>query len=245
MTSSAGRVAVVVAAAGNGERLGAGIPKALVAIGGVPMLIRAVEAMAAAGDVDLVVVAAPGADLDDVVALLQPVHGKLAAGGVMLSIVAGGATRQASVQRALDAIGDAADIVLVHDAARALAPTELADAVIAAVRAGSDAVVPGLPIADTVKSVDADEHVTGTPDRSALRAVQTPQGFRRATLAAAHAHAQPATGGFAATDDAGLVERLGGRVVVIPGSPDAFKITGPSDLAFAEVVLATRAAPGA
>jgi len=127
----------------------------------------------------------------------------------------------------------------VHDAARPLAPPQLAEAVVAAVRSGADAVVPGVPLADTVKAVDAAELVTSTPDRATLRAVQTPQGFRRATLDAAHRAAAelPAD---SATDDAGLAERIGASVLVIPGSDDAFKITRPLDLVLAEAVLARR-----
>lgn len=106
----------------------------------------------------------------------------------------------------------------------------------AAVRSGHDAVIPVLPVVDTIKEVDAGERVLGTVDRSALRAVQTPQGFRRAVLAAAHAAA-----GDPLTDDAGLVEKQGVPVVCVPGSEHALKITRPFDLALAEYLLTTGA----
>jgi 2-C-methyl-D-erythritol 4-phosphate cytidylyltransferase len=127
----------------------------------------------------------------------------------------------------------------VHDAARPLAPSELADDVVAALRRGADAVVPGLPVTDTVKRVDGDATVVETVPREHLRAVQTPQGFRREVLAAAH---EAAGAEAAATDDAGLVERLGRPVTVIAGHPEAFKVTRPLDLVLAEALLARRRA---
>jgi 2-C-methyl-D-erythritol 4-phosphate cytidylyltransferase len=226
-------VAAIVPAAGRGERLGPGAPKALREIGGVPMLVHAVRALAAARSVDLVVVAAPA----DVVAAVSALLSSQALGAELL-VVAGGETRQESVRLALAVLPAAVEIVLVHDAARPFAPGDLADAVVAAVVAGADAVVPALPVADTVKSVDASGRVTGTPDRARLRAVQTPQGFRRTTLVAAHEAAT--VDGVDATDDAGLVERIGGSVLVIRGSDEAFKITSPLDLLLAEAVLDRR-----
>ena len=236
------RTAAIVPAAGRGERLGPGAPKALRTLGGVPMLVHAVRALASARAVDLVVVAAPEDGVDDVVALLTE-HGLLdaAPGRAGAVVVAGGDTRQDSVARALQALPDDVDVVLVHDAARPLVPTSLVDAVAAAVRGGADAVVPGLAVADTIKSVDPSDLVSATLDRSALRAVQTPQGFRRATLTAAHAAADPDA---PATDDAGLVERLGGAVLVVPGDEEAFKVTRPLDLVLAEAVLSRRRAAG-
>ncbi|MDQ1724657.1 MAG: 2-C-methyl-D-erythritol 4-phosphate cytidylyltransferase [Frankiaceae bacterium] len=234
-----GRVAVLVPAAGRGERLGPGAPKALRELGGVPMLVLAVQAMAAARSVSLVVVSAPPDDVPAVSALLASYSL-----GAEIMVVAGGATRQESVRRALEALDADIEIVLVHDAARPLAPSDLADVVVAAVRAGADAVVPGLALADTVKFVDTAERVRSTPERATLRAVQTPQGFRRTTLAAAHAasHGDLGSSAVAATDDAGLVERAGGAVLVVPGSDEAFKITRPLDLILAEAVLDRRRA---
>lgn len=235
------RTAAIVPAAGRGERLGPGAPKALRDLGGQPLLVHAVRALSAARGVDLVVVAAPADELTRVGALLSP-----AAGTAELEVVAGGRTRQESVARALAVLPPDVDVVLVHDAARPLAPSELADAVVAAVRSGADAVVPGLPLADTVKQVDAAGRVEATVDRSVLRAVQTPQGFRRPVLEAAHAACAAAASddATAATDDAGLVERIGGTVMVIVGAEEAFKVTRPLDLVLAEAVLARRRAAG-
>ncbi len=226
--------AAIVPAAGRGVRLGPGAPKALRELAGVPMLVHAVRALLQAPSIGQVVVAAPAAEVAQVTSLL----------GTWLStevvVVAGGETRQTSVRSALDRLDRlaAAEVVLVHDAARPLAPTTLAEQVVAAVLAGADAVVPAVPIVDTVKRVDADGGVIETLDRSRLRAVQTPQGFRRGVLVQAHALAPDSD----STDDAGLVERLGGRVRVIAGSDDAFKVTRPVDLALAEAVLTRRRA---
>ena len=226
--------AAIVPAAGRGERLGPGTPKALRLLGGAPLLVHAVRSLARARLVDLVVVAAPPGDVDRVRSLLGDHHA-----GAALDVVGGGASRQESVRRALAGLPDSVVTVLVHDAARPLAPVELVDAVAAAVQGGALAVVPVLEVADTVKRVDGDT-VVETLDRTVLRAVQTPQGFARATLEEAHVTA----GAEEATDDAGLVERLGRTVVVVPGSPEAFKITRPLDLVLAEAVLARRRAAG-
>ncbi|WFE62659.1 2-C-methyl-D-erythritol 4-phosphate cytidylyltransferase [Micromonospora sp. WMMD714] len=220
-----GDVAVLVPAAGAGVRLGPGGPKALRLLGGEPLLVHAVRRIAAAPSVHTVVVAAPAAEVDAVRRLLDPVAPVL--------VVAGGAERQASVANALAAVPPGPAIVLVHDAARALTPSALVEAVAAAVRSGHQAVIPVLPVVDTIKEVDADGVVLGTVDRSALRAVQTPQGFRREVLAAAHAAA-----GDPLTDDAGLVEQQGVPVFCVPGSEYALKVTRPFDLTLAEQLLA-------
>jgi 2-C-methyl-D-erythritol 4-phosphate cytidylyltransferase len=146
-----------------------------------------------------------------------------------VDVVAGGAERTDSVAAGLAALRPGDEVVLVHDAARALAPPTLFSRLVREVLAGHDAVVPGLPLTDTVKKVDADGVVVATPDRAALRAIQTPQAFRREVLE--HAHARAAGG---ATDDAALVEAVGGHVRVVDGDRLAFKITTPDDLAVAE-----------
>lgn len=224
-------VAAIVPAAGRGTRLGPGAPKALRVLGGVPMLVYAVRALAAARLVDRVVVAAPVDEVSEVTAFLAR------GGPADVLVVAGGATRQESVALALAVLDDDVDVVLVHDAARPLAPSELVDRVAAAVQAGAPAVVPGLPVTDTVKRVDAAGAVTETLDRTALRAVQTPQGFRRDLLVQAHATGSAEDN---ATDDAALVERLGRPVRVVPGHEEAFKVTRPLDLVLAEAVLQRR-----
>jgi 2-C-methyl-D-erythritol 4-phosphate cytidylyltransferase len=176
-----------------------------------------------------IVVAAPPGSEAAVRALLASV-----VGAAELVVVAGGATREESVGRALAAAPAGPEVVLVHDAARCLCPPELADEIAAAVRDGHDAVIPVLPVTDTVKQVDGGGAVVATPDRASLRAVQTPQGFRRAVLAHAYA-AVPA--GEAWTDDAALVERYGTVVHTIPGREEAMKVTRPFDLLVAEAVL--------
>jgi 2-C-methyl-D-erythritol 4-phosphate cytidylyltransferase len=219
-----GDVAVVVPAAGLGVRLGAGVPKALCALAGEPLLAHALRRVLAAPSVGFVVVAVPPGDPGSVGQLPGPVH-----------VVPGGATRQASVAAALAAIPQNFGIILIHDAARALAPTSLIESVAAAVRGGREAVIPVLPVVDTIKEVAASGAVVGTVDRSVLRSVQTPQGFRRAVLTAAH---EAATDEH--TDDAGMVEKLGVQVHTVPGDEAAFKITRPLDLVLAEALLAGR-----
>ena len=209
-------VAAIVVAAGQGTRLGAGIPKALVPLAGEPLVVHAVRRVRACAQIGPVAVVAPGDLLAQFAALLADFE---------VSVVAGGVERTDSVGAGLAALPATSQVVLVHDAARALTPPALFDAVIEAVRDGADAVVPGIAVPDTIKQVDAAGHVVATLDRSVLRAVQTPQGFTRAALTAAHAS------GDLATDDAALVEKAGGVVRVIDGSPLAAKVTTETDLA--------------
>ncbi|MFE9484079.1 2-C-methyl-D-erythritol 4-phosphate cytidylyltransferase [Streptomyces spororaveus] len=236
------RTAAVIPAAGRGVRLGPGAPKALRALGGTPMLIHAVRAMARSRAVSLVVVVAPPAEAAEVRLLLGE---HALPERTELLVVPGGETRQESVRAGLDALPPDITSVLIHDAARPLVPVDTVDSVVEAVRDGAPAVVPALPLADTVKEVEPGqpgepEPVLGTPERARLRAVQTPQGFDLATLR--QAHDAIAVDGEGATDDAGMVERLGVTVVVIPGHEEAFKVTRPLDLVLAEAVLARRRA---
>ncbi|WP_067397131.1 2-C-methyl-D-erythritol 4-phosphate cytidylyltransferase [Streptomyces sp. F-3] len=238
-------VAAVIPAAGRGVRLGPGIPKALRTLGGTPMLVHAVRAMAASRAVSLVIVVAPPDGTAEVKSILDAhaLPGGSPGGGwgrTDVLVVPGGETRQESVRLGLDALPPGYEIVLVHDAARPLVPVDIVDAVVEAVRDGAVAVVPALPLADTVKQVEPapagrPEPVVATPDRSRLRAVQTPQGFDRATLIRAH---ETITDDV--TDDASMVERLGEQVVAVPGHEEAFKVTRPLDLILAEAVLARR-----
>jgi 2-C-methyl-D-erythritol 4-phosphate cytidylyltransferase len=222
-------VVALVPAAGRGERLGSSVPKALVPVGGEPLLVHAVRGLHASGIVDRVVVAAPLSHIDSMVAVLARAE-------IEALVVPGGPSRTQSVRLALHAAGDPS-IVLVHDAARAFTPAEVIRAVVAAVAAGSPAVVPVLPVADTLKRVDPAGMVLDTPNRADLRMVQTPQGFPIDVLRRAYdAYPDDTT----TTDDAGLVERLGIPITTIPGHPHALKITTPFDLAIAEAVLATR-----
>ena len=232
--------AAIVPAAGRGERLGPGTPKAFRDLAGLPILVHAVHALVSARSVDLVVVAAPPDDggVDEVRLLLSD-HVPMA----NVVIVPGGSSRQQSVALALEHLPITVDVVLVHDAARPLVPVELVDAVASAVRAGAGAVIPVLPVSDTVKEIDPGGRVVRTIDRSVLRAVQTPQGFDRALLAEAYRSAA-VEGIDDLTDDAGLVERIGHTVVVVPGHEEAFKVTRPFDLVIAEAVLARRRSAG-
>ncbi|MFD6419628.1 2-C-methyl-D-erythritol 4-phosphate cytidylyltransferase [Streptomyces sp. NPDC060194] len=238
--SRAVRTAVVIPAAGRGVRLGPGAPKALRTLGGTPMLIHAVRAMAASRAVSLVVVVAPA---DDAVAVKHLLDEHALPERTDYLVVPGGENRQDSVRAGVEALPPDIGIVLVHDAARPLVPVDTVDAVVQAVRDGAPAVVPALPLADTVKEVappveaGGPEPVVATLARGALRAVQTPQGFERDLLARAHASVTAEV-----TDDASMVEQLGGAVVAVPGHPEAFKVTRPLDLVLAEAVLARRRA---
>ncbi|EWS99822.1 2-C-methyl-D-erythritol 4-phosphate cytidylyltransferase [Intrasporangium oryzae NRRL B-24470] len=149
-----------------------------------------------------------------------------------VGVVPGGAERGDSVAAGLAALSPEVSVVLVHDAARCLTPVAVFERVVAAVRAGAPAVVPGTAVVDTIKQVDETGRVVATPERSMLRAVQTPQGFRRDVLERAHALSSDAT------DDAALVERLGEPVLVVDGDALAFKVTTPADLDAARRILA-------
>lgn len=216
MTGASGPVALLVAA-GSGERLGHGRPKALVEVAGRTLLDWSLAALRAAG-IDQVVVALP--------------EGAQAPGGCIG--VLGGATRSHSVRAAL-AAAPAGDVV-VHDAARPLAEPRLFEAVIAALE-HADCAIAAARVTDTIKEADEDL-VVATLDRGRLWAVQTPQAFRRAVLEAALAVDEAVLA--RATDDAWLVERAGGSVRVVESSPANFKITTPHDLRVAELLLASR-----
>ena len=279
-------VVAVLTAAGPGARLGAAEPKALVEVAGETLVRRAARGLLSSGVVDHVVVTSPAEHLDR---FRDEVVGISALGvcGAIEVVPGSSDSRQASVALGLSAAIAArpdALVVLVHDAARALTPPEVVRRVVAAVRAGHDAVVPALPVTDTVKEVAGPdrsrsrrsesghhetglyhstsnldrssaqrgrgagvqiESVVGTPDRSRLRAVQTPQGFAAAALVAAHRLGadRAADEARSASDDAGLIEAAGGGVVVVEGDPLAMKVTTPVDLALAEVLAAARQLP--
>ena len=203
-----------------GTRLGEAIPKAFVEVDDATLLELSADAARTSGAVDQIVVAAPAELIEKAAALVPDAV-----------VVAGGAERSDSVRAGLAAAPDA-DLFLVHDAARALTPPALFTSVVETLVGGARAVVPGVPVADTLKRVDADGTVVDTPDRSELRAVQTPQGFTADVLREAH------SGGGDATDDAGLVEASGVPVQVVPGDAMAFKVTTQFDLAMARMIRA-------
>ena len=207
--------AAIIAAAGSGERFGATLPKALITLGNRTLIEHAVAALAPIASE--IVICAPAGYEKQIQELV----------GADITVVTGGITRSDSVRAGITALTGNNKYVLVHDAARALASTQLAGNVLAALEKGEVAVIPGLELIDTVKSVDAGGHVTSTPDRASLRRVQTPQGFDLEILKKAH------SSGANATDDGALVEAIGHKVLIINGEERALKITTPADLATA------------
>lgn len=210
----------VVVAGGTGARFGRAKQYELLGDRRVLDVSVSVAASMSSG----VVVVVPASDVDS----------ETASSGHVATVVSGGASRSESVRRGLAAVPDDADVVCVHDAARPFATPELYARVVSAVHAGADGAIPGVAVTDTIKVVDTDGVVTATPARDSLRAVQTPQAFRAEVLRRAHA-----TGGEG-TDDAALVETLGGRVVVVEGESDNRKITHPEDLDWARELLTRR-----
>ncbi|UQX88939.1 2-C-methyl-D-erythritol 4-phosphate cytidylyltransferase [Jatrophihabitans telluris] len=220
------KCAVVVVAAGSGQRLAAGRPKALVELDNRPLVEWAVSAFLAVPAIEQHVVVAPVSDTNLVASLVGPA----------VVVVAGGADRQGSVANGLAALRADITHVLVHDAARPLVPVAVVEAVVAALTAGARAVIPVLPVTDTIKQIAEDGTVSGTLDRSRLRAVQTPQGFDRAVLVRAHeavGHDAERT----VTDDAALVEAMGIPVVTVDGSDLSMKITTAHDLQVAAALV--------
>lgn len=207
--------AAIIAGAGMGHRLGANLPKALIQIDGVTLIERAFAALSTV--VDEVVVTAPAGYEDQFRAIV----------GESAKVITGGVLRSDSVNLALNSLSPSVKHVLVHDAARALASSELARDILQQIENGEAAVIPALNVVDTIKEVDRDGYVRTTPERSVLRVIQTPQGFNVDVLRRAHEASEDAT------DDAALVEALGIKVKTIPGEARAMKITNPEDLAIA------------
>jgi 2-C-methyl-D-erythritol 4-phosphate cytidylyltransferase len=222
-------VALIVAA-GSGERLGAGRPKALVELAGRPLLSFSLDALLALDEIERVVVALPAG--------LSELPPELGAPASVLA-VAGGASRSESVRNAL-AAAPASELVLVHDAARPLLTPAIAHAVLEAITSdpAAEGAVAAAPVSDTIKRAGEDHAVSETLDRSELWSIQTPQVFRRDALAAALAASAQELA--AATDDASLIERRGGRVLVVPTTAENIKVTTPVDLQVAELLLAAR-----
>ncbi|SHT85772.1 Putative 2-C-methyl-D-erythritol 4-phosphate cytidylyltransferase [Mycobacteroides abscessus subsp. bolletii] len=190
-------------------------------VGGRTMLERCVDGLLASGAVDEVVVVVGADQLERAATLVGP----------GATVVQGGAERTDSVRAGLAAV-DAADWILVHDAARPLTPPDMIARIVAELHTGRGAVIPAVAVADTIKSIDIHGDVIGTPDRAGLRAVQTPQGFAADVLRRAYAAA-----GDIATDDAALVEQIGESVHVVEGDRLAFKITTTLDMTLAEAIL--------
>jgi 2-C-methyl-D-erythritol 4-phosphate cytidylyltransferase len=216
-------VAAIIPAAGSGVRLGADVPKAFLALGGLSLLTRSALAMSAVADV--LIIAAPAEALDEASAQLSQIDAEI-------HIVAGGEHRQESVANALRMVPEDVSIVLVHDAARPLVPIEVTQNVVAAVRKGAKAVIPVLSLVDTIKRVNNNGIAIETVDRNQLRRVQTPQGFDRATLDLAYQNPE-----VVATDDAGLMDALGISVLTVAGDERSLKITTMSDVQHAMSLL--------
>ena len=231
-TKTKPRVIALIAAAGQGTRLGAEVPKAYVELRGRTLLERSVRALLASGVVDEVIVLV-SPDMEPEAARII---GRIdTAGAAPIRLVHGGSERADSVWAGLQAIPDDDAVVLIHDAARALTPPAMVRGVAKRVLEGAPAAVPVVPVADTIKEVAADA-VVSTPDRSRLRAVQTPQAFRLPALRQANLDYWAQQPEFTATDDASLMEWHGERVATVPGDTLAFKITTPIDLTLAHAL---------
>ena len=213
------KTAAIIAAAGAGNRLAANLPKALVKLVDKTLVEHAVAALSPVAD--LIIITAPAGFEDQFSNLL----------GDQVKVITGGVLRSDSIRIALSNIPENYEYVLVHDGARALATTDLAQSVVAQLVKGEQAVIPALDVIDTIKEIDSNNYVRNTLNRSSLRAIQTPQGFTRSVLARAHEASEDAT------DDAALVEALGIAVKVIPGEFRALKITTKADLATATQIL--------
>lgn len=227
------RVSALVAAAGQGTRLGAALPKAYVELAGKTLVERSVRAMLDSGVVDdIAIVVSPSME-DYARAIFEKA-------GLAESVrfVHGSVERADSVWEGLKSIPEEDGIVLVHDAARALTPPDMIARVVGAVQAGTPAAIPVLAVADTIKRVEGTQ-VIDTPDRATLRTVQTPQAFDLATLRAANEkYFASSTRTFVATDDASLMEWFGQPVTTVEGDGMAFKITNPIDLTLANAIIA-------
>mgnify|MGYP000974910562 FL=1 len=237
-TKTKPRVIALIAAAGQGTRLGAEVPKAYVELRGRTLLERSLRALLASGVVDeVIVLVSPDMEPEAarIISRIDTAGTTDAASAAPIRLVHGGSERADSVWAGLQAIPDEDAVVLIHDAARALTPPAMVRGVAKRVLEGAAAAVPVVPVADTIKEV-ADDAVLSTPDRARLRAVQTPQGFRLSALRQANLDYWAQQPEFTATDDASLMEWHGERVATVPGDTLAFKITTPIDLTLAHAL---------
>jgi 2-C-methyl-D-erythritol 4-phosphate cytidylyltransferase len=228
-------VAIVVAA-GSGERMGAGTPKALIPLAGRPLLAWSLGALHRSDRVDAVVVAAPPQGLEQARGIVDA-----ACEGAV--VTPGGASRSASVRAGLEAAGETPTRVLVHDAARPLVTPELIAAVLDALD-GADGAIAASPVADTLKRARDDLAIEATVDRAGLWRAETPQVFHAPVLRSAIAAAERAGTLAASTDCASMVEADGGRVRIVPSTTPNMKVTTPADLLVAEALLGGRGVSG-
>ena len=211
--------AAIIAGAGLGKRLGANLPKALIQIEGISLVERAFSALSKV--VDEIVITAPEGFAEE----FRKIVGESA------KVITGGILRSDSVKLALDSLSPSVEYVLVHDAARGLATSDLAGRILSELQGGEVAVIPALSVVDTIKEVDEKGYVRNTPNRASLRAIQTPQGFASAVLKRAHEASEDAT------DDAALVEAIGVKVKTIPGEARAMKVTNAEDISLAIALI--------
>ncbi len=223
---------LLIAAAGSGRRMGAAGNKLLLEVAGRPVLAWTLDAALACKAIRWIGIVGQPVDADPIAAIVAAAQPDRPVEWIL-----GGDTRQDSVSRGLAALPAGAEGVLIHDGARCLVEPELLERCVEAV-AGGAAVIAATPVTDTIKQVDGNGTITATPDRSALWAAQTPQGFPVAQLREAHATATAE--GWSVTDDAALFERLGLPVQVLQAPPSNIKLTTPFDLTIAEAVLAAR-----
>lgn len=223
--------AVIVAAAGRGQRLGDEQPKAFARLGSMTVLEHCLTGLLLVDQLTQVVVAVPASHVGQARTI------RASFPSLNIEIVVGGPDRSATIAAAVERLDPATSIVLVHDAARPFTPAEVFDRVYRAVEAGNAAVVPVVPIVDTVRRVDSEHRCHGTVDRAELRSVQTPQGFRFLDLRDAHR----AVIEVAVTDDAALMEHFGHEVVAVPGDRRSFKVTEPFDKLIATTVAGEQA----
>lgn len=217
------KATAVIPAGGAGRRMGR--RKQYLDLAGEPLLLHAIRPFLAHPRVDQVIVVLPADDVESPPTFLP----------AAVSVVAGGAERGDSVRAGLQVVSGSVDVILIHDAARPLVSREIIDRTLDAAADGRGALA-AVPVADTLKRVGENGTVEGTIDRVGLWRAQTPQAFPRAMIVDAYERA--AAEGVSATDDAALVERFGGRVVVVPGSARNIKVTTPDDLALAERLFA-------
>jgi 2-C-methyl-D-erythritol 4-phosphate cytidylyltransferase len=230
------RIGIVIAAGGTGSRFGRPEGKQLTVIAGKPVVAWSLQAVAAVRGVEAIVLVCHPERLEE----FRECAARALDLPLAVDVIAGGGTRQASVAAGLAALPETCEVVVVHDGARPLATTALVEEAVAVLLGDANAqgVVVGHPSVDTLKHVDDQGRVTATPDRTLFWAVQTPQVFRGAAIRRAYEVA--GEGGYPGTDDASLVERLGGRVLVVEGPRDNLKVTHAEDLLIAEAILTAR-----
>jgi 2-C-methyl-D-erythritol 4-phosphate cytidylyltransferase len=224
-------VTAIIAAAGEGQRMGGSVPKPYVSLAGRPIVLRTLDRCLAAASIKEVILVVAASELRRCEMLLT---NDPALKGRPWRCQSGGATRQESVKRGLEALDSTTEIVLIHDAARPLVSPDLIDRCVQ-LTAEKGAVVLGVPVRDTIKVVSKDHWIQSTPDRNSLWEIQTPQVFHRELIMEAHRTAAQAK--IQATDDAMLVERIGKPVFVLAGNRSNLKITTAEDIAIAEALI--------